>query len=344
MKILESIWQFDMVMSKAMAERGNAPYSKELTRLLELYRKLLNEYSLDGTRSLYEEEYIYKYVKKQIFKLKKLFEYYSNGKIGDFDAISASILKTQAKNVTAVAYFPTTTIEKDSFWYRARKADLERKFVREEMYHIRFQKRGLVGIERFSLVGYPCLYLGKSLKCVDVETGNPAIKAVSCFKTLRTIDMYDFTFFSSNDRTDKRRLYDNLLTYPFKIAASIPVISESGNEKCLFFPEYIIPQLLLHWAIKSRKGRKPEGILYSSTKAITNQVSPELFDNYVNMVVPTLLVKEKGLCSHLDTLFSLTEPEIVPFSYWDDKTIEQSQEIMKQKQFLHIDVDYDPKD
>lgn len=344
MEKLESIWQFDEVIAKAMSERGYNSYYKELYRLLNLYRSLLKRFTLNKENVLYEDAQIGRYVKKQIPKLNHLFDYYSKGKLAEFDKIAESLFNTQSNRISVSTFFPITTIEKDSIWYRARKPEMGKKYIREELYHVPFQKRGFVGNDRFSINGFPCLYLGNTLKCVDAETPPSAIKAVSCFKTMQDLDVYDFTFFSSKDKLDNTRVINNLLSYPFKIAASIPFKMEDKVEKGdKYIPEYVIPQLLLHWTIRNIKGKKPKGILYSSTKAITDKVNITGFSEYINMVVPSFFIKEKGLCSFINTYFQLTEPEIVAFPYLDDESIVKVQNEMQKKEFNQIDIDYEPK-
>ena len=329
-----------------MSERGYNSYYKELYRLLNLYRSLLKRFTLNKENVLYEDAQISGYIKNQIPKLNHLFDYYSKGKLAEFDKFAASLFNTQSNRVSVSAYFPQTNIEKDSFWYRARKPEMENKFLREELYHVPFQKRGIVGNDRFSINGFPCLYLGNTLKCVDVETPPSAIKAVSCFKTMQEINVYDFTFFSLKDKSDNTRIINNLLSYPFKIAASIPLKTEDKGKEGKgdkYIPEYVIPQLLLHWTIKNRRDEKPKGILYSSTKAITGKFKSSEFSNYLNLVLPTFFIKDRGLCSHLNTYFQLTEPEIVAFPYLDDKSINDVQDKMQIKEFKQIDIDYEPK-
>ena len=275
---------------------------------------------------------------KLIPKLKKLAKYYLNGNIIDFNKTALSLFNIQSNKNTTSANFPITTIKKDTLWYRARIPDLEKRFVREELFHVPFQERGKASSDRFSLPGYPCLYLGKSLKCVNIETGEPGIKAVSCFKLLQDIETYDFTFFSPEGHGDIIRLRNNLLTYPIKIASSIQTIDDENHRNEGFKAEYIIPQLLLHCVIKQRGGRRVRGIMYSSTKDISNQVDAPLL---YNLVVPTVFNREKGYCSNLNTIFSMTEPEIVPFPYLDEESIQSIQQEMERKHFSQIDIDYD---
>ena len=48
--------------------------------------------------------------------------------------------------------------------YRIRMFDFDKRkgVTFKDMFHIPFDKRGIVKTERFSMPGYPCLYLGKS--------------------------------------------------------------------------------------------------------------------------------------------------------------------------------------
>ena len=322
-----------------MAERGERSYSKELFRLLEVYRSLLKDYSLDGINSLYEEPWLSNHVKKQIPKLKNLFKYYSKGDLVEFNKTAYRLFNTRARGENSQYYFPKTKVCVGSHWYRARKLVDKKKFVREDLFHVPFGLRGIIGSDRFSIVGYPCLYLGKTLKCVDAETPPTGIKAVSCFKNRQDIEVYDLTFFPHDGN---QCICKHLLSYPFKIAASIPKMREEKDVQNKFFPEYIIPQLLLHWTIRNRRGTAPEGIIYSSTQAIADRINENSYSEYTNIVVPASIFKEKGLCSHLNSLFSMTEPEIVPFPDLRNSSLEKLQYSMQQKEFNQIDVDYEP--
>ena len=88
MELLSSIWQIDKIISEELSNRKDNSYESELTRLLEKYREILKQYSQDGKRSIYQDEYIFKYMKKIIPRIKKLADLYLKGNIIDFNKVS----------------------------------------------------------------------------------------------------------------------------------------------------------------------------------------------------------------------------------------------------------------
>ena len=57
-------------------------------------------------------------------------------------------------------------------FYRLRSVKLGEAKTQEKMFHPPFEKRSGLGNYRFSIPGYPCLYLGRSLKICSIEV-NP---------------------------------------------------------------------------------------------------------------------------------------------------------------------------
>ena len=75
----------------------------------------------------------------------------------------------------------TGNFHKDSY-FRIRQVNKEqKKFVRNEMFHIPLTKNHLIGPERYSMPGYPCLYLGTQIKLCWYECGKPNQFYVSKF-------------------------------------------------------------------------------------------------------------------------------------------------------------------
>ena len=55
------------------------------------------------------------------------------------------------------------TCEADSNFYRVRQLPSIYEVEAKELFHIPISKRGIVKTQRYSIPGYPCLYLGKSI-------------------------------------------------------------------------------------------------------------------------------------------------------------------------------------
>ena len=287
----------------------------------------------DGVGCIYQAD-----IKKRIEKYKNgmnnLFAFISKGNLIKANREANKLFAITANRETAEVWFPTIKIQKGKYWFRSRKPDFEKVFKRRDLFHVPFELRGRIGANRFSIPGYPCLYLGATLECAREETGELAITAVSCFKNLKEIEVFDFSFFSPQSRKGDN-LFKEVISYPFKIAALIPLTPK--KDSCEYKEEYVIPQLLLHCAIKQNCHGKTMGLLYSSTKAIQRRVPIEEYPQHQNLVVPALYVSDKDICSYLAVNFPLTEPEIVPYSYHNKEQLLRIENDMKTKDFQIID-------
>lgn len=205
---------------------------------------------------------------------------------------------------------PATSITPNDYLYRIRINDIVgRKARRADLFHVPFQHRGKISTNRYSVLGYPCLYLGRSIYTCWEESHRPALNNfyVSAFKLSESIDiMYllDFRLI----RKSFRNIYDfkrYLCNLPMIIACSLRVNTYSDK----FKPEYILPQLLLHKLIVPQdKITNWEGVVYSSTQVeddfgLTSDC--ELADN---IVIPIQKNNNSGWCEVLCNKFELTSP------------------------------------
>lgn len=132
-------------------------------------------------------------------------------------------------------------------YYRTRSNDKPLTYARE-MFHTPFELRGLVKTARFSVLGFPSLYLTKNLFTAWEETRRSNIETLyaSRLQLLHPISLVDlrlrrsFNDIKKEDREVAARQY--LHTIPLIIACSLKVKRDTDA----FKPEYILPQLLLH--------------------------------------------------------------------------------------------------
>lgn len=200
-----------------------------------------------------------------------------------------------------------STIKKDECFYRMRIGHnaYEEFRGKNEMFHIPFECSHLVGNERYSISGFPSLYLGSSAYVCWEEIRRPDINYVNTalFKAAKTTKVIDMTI------KDRYRFNDERFSDCLVLACSIPVQYPSAP----FKPEYIIPQMLLHSLVKYNQDKTDEneisGIKYSSTHIKdsnlwinfpTNRTNRKLFENYV---FPAFDRKESGISDKLDKLF-----------------------------------------
>ena len=97
-------------------------------------------------------------------------------------------------------------------------------------------------------------------------------------------------------RYDDDFISSYIIYWPLIAACSIRVEDRSGS----FFPQYIVPQLLLQWVSKENK---VDGIRYFSTRALES----DWYAN-VNYVFPSREIKHSGRCPFLAKRFRLTSP------------------------------------
>jgi hypothetical protein len=168
-----------------------------------------------------------------------------------------------------------------------------------ELFHLPYTKRELVDSCRFSIQGYPCLYLGTSLDVCWKEIGRDVDHGeqiyASRFENNRGLVFIDLTIPGDIDMYDA---YQFLVTYPFYLASLVKV----RFPKAPFKPEYIIPQLLLQY-VRAEEGLA--GIIYSSTKDNEHKN-----DKYFNIVIPTRGFRNDEFCAYVRDVFPLSE--VVP--------------------------------
>ena len=199
------------------------------------------------------------------------------------------------------------TIPDGSSFYRMRvgKNGYEEFTSNEEMSHIPFQFNHKVGNERYSMSGFPSLYLGSSVYVCWEEMRRPDIDYANfaLFKTTTTIKVVDLANKEHYHFTGEK-FADCLV-----LACSFPV--QFLNDP--FKPEYIIPQMLLQSLVRYNRDNineeKIAGIMYSSTHIKDsklwinypeNRKNRQLFYNYV---FPAFDRKESGLSSELNSIF-----------------------------------------
>lgn len=136
----------------------------------------------------------------------------------------------------------------------------------KEFWHIPFDKAYLSKSERFSIEGYPILYLGYSKHVCEIEVSNGTLAEFSCVKAIDNV--LDLTL---GQGEGKRTLLDKDLIIVYPLIAScyaVPYYNTFMEKECKpkgasFREEYIIPQFL---TILVRNKYKANGIIYYSVK------------------------------------------------------------------------------
>lgn len=205
------------------------------------------------------------------------------------------------------SFLSSKVLREGDVLYRLR---LESSYVPDAagMFHIPFDRRYLVGNQRFSISGYPCLYAASSVCLAYQELRNPGWTSSLYAAKLRAVDnvigqlvLLDLRNHVNEMRQrhlDKPHSYDGQLmkffaTWPLVMATSVPV-----RDSDRFHEEYVIPQLVLEWVNNTSRGtgrgRFFSGIAFSSSRvSITD---PTYFNAY-NVVIPAHSSSPRGLCA-----------------------------------------------
>ncbi len=245
-------------------------------------------------------------------------EYYRNGNILDAHLVFENKMDEMQDNLLG-----SETRSGGNKFYRIRP---DKGNERKDLFHIPFDEAAKVKAYRYSVAGFPCLYLAGS-KYVDTalslswfECGMPDEFYWSEFKIDKTVDplyLIDFTetpFFGAKNPNDvitsalnnspiNEFIIKMITTYPLMAACSFVVEEKSQN----FIPEYIIPQMLLGWV---RKNRKYRGVAYFSCSAIKAARTYDAF----NIALPPVEVMANGHCHKLKWNFKLSKPQKIDVS------------------------------
>jgi hypothetical protein len=230
---------------------------------------------------------------------------------GMMDKIQDNIVITDIKGVGVINQF-----------FRIRP---EKVSERRELFHIPFDKITRVKAYRYSVAGFPCLYLAGGpcdtpLSLCWTECGMPHsftwVEYKLADSTLK-IPLIDLTLSPFASAINSQHLVTSALnhkpindflikmvtTYPLMAACSLVIEDKNQN----FIPEYVIPQMLLGWV---RKNDKIRGIAYFSC---SSEPSAKLI-NAFNIALPPSKSTNVGYCKKLQKEFLLSKPELIDIS------------------------------
>jgi hypothetical protein len=219
-----------------------------------------------------------------------------------------------------------------SSFYRARVIEDSRLRPMSEFFHIPFNMREKVGNQRFSIQGFPCIYVGTSVYVCWLEMGCPPLDK---FQVCRIEANSDLALFDYSIR-DFDQVYNDLFyptldfirIWPLVAASMIRVKSKEAN----FKEEYIIPQLLMQYTLEDESCN---GLMYSSTHA------PSVYhvtgSKLQNLVLPAMIDDETEIdhTTHLSIplaqKFKITDPISWPFLQisrgYDNRVYDQSSHV-----------------
>lgn len=275
-----------------------------VNRYLEKYIALLNKIGCDGNIIKDVQEF-----SQDI--LMCLNYYYAGSRREAYQSFEEAIKKIPINDM--IAKMPLGK------YYRARKPNHKRcilqkakLFSRDEMFHIPFEKRYLVSIQRYSYPGHPCLYLGSSVNvcCEELDCFEKRLNIAEfcfCNNNLLILDMCFFDNYNFQKLT-KEQFNFFTLVWPLVMICSFRYQETSGMN---FRPDYIVPQMLLEYIIDSSlrenlfgtRSMPISGIRYCSVRNLSKRFENRDFNKHMNYVLPVQQVKCTGLCSALEKSF-----------------------------------------
>lgn len=192
---------------------------------------------------------------------------------------------------------------------------------KERLFHAPFNLRHKVGQHRYGIPGFPCLYLGGSLELCkeELRISDAALPGVTVaeFGLRKKVKVLDFGYRPSalakiaagsamGKKGDNASLEQFIVNYatcwPLIAASSIKVLHDGEP----FIYEYIIPQMILQWAMSNAEC---DGIRYFSTRFTPD---PEAIIGTVNYVFPAThdFGPQTGYSQRLRNSFEFTDPTV----------------------------------
>ena len=339
MDINYSIHKIDEIIIHRISRRKYDNPLEELKSIFALFQELLKTNyvkNINDDKVFLWEHDVVENIKKSCKDLEKVLYSYMYGDLMGCYKILGRLFKSTVNKFTKQVQFPTVSIARDSIWFRARNNEAMKSMECRDLFHVPFNKRAYVTTKRYSIPGYPCLYMANSVMCCYKEIGMRNNISVSSFRLKEDIEVYDFTFFPEENK-DPKRFWSLLELYPFKIACAILVNEHTENS--VFIPEYIIPQFVLHCTIK-QKGNKIDGIIYTSTKGYSIDVTESINAMYTNLVIPVKEIKEEGFCCKLQDKFSMTKPRNINVAaLMNDDMFDEFEKQEEHNEYLNIKLD-----
>jgi len=203
-------------------------------------------------------------------------------------------------------------------YYRIRSVEEKQDYDRKDLFHIPFSSREYITSYRYSIAGFPCLYLASRPELSWFECGMPKKFMMSEFrisdKYSKVSKLIDFSLepieFAQwlhlaylNNHGEKKMLghkilMNYLITYPIRMACSLVV----KNKSVKFIHEYIVPQMTLLWV---KKDTDFSGIAYQTC---SNHESAQNMRAH-NLVIPSRDITTGKYCDELCSKYILSTPE-----------------------------------
>lgn len=271
-------------------ERENKSYRTFLSDLLGGYEEAVHDLEVDSESLGISFDTLCEQIHRLCLSILECIDMYSHAQVDGSIQLMKDILNDES--------FRIYQVEEGSNWYRSRLVcGKERVYKANQMFHVPFEMVRKIGNARYSISGYPCLYLSNTVWGCWEELGEPALEdfCTSLLKPKRKIELLDLRLPSISEKADLAKI---LYTLPLVIACSIEVQYTEDP----FKPEYVIPQIVMLALVENPRFM---GCIFTSSKTTPNFEWPD--DLLWNIAMPVLFVSDKGLCSKLSIFFEATD-------------------------------------
>jgi hypothetical protein len=240
--------------------------------------------------------------------------------------------------------FQTSIMLGGESFFRARSNSADRSLTREELFHVPFHLKHKIGTNRFSISGFPCLYLADSVKLCWEELGSPEIDLLNICR-YRLEDTSVLFEIPHPSQIIKKHVHDDkivegvvgigvdslIMNFPLYFTSSMSVELSNAPYKI----EYVIPQLLLQYV---RQDSGLDGIKFFSSHLDYNQQNEVELD--ANYVFPVQSTSTEGYCERLLGKFTFSHPIIGrSFKESEKAGIQNCDEVLKRVQQHLMDTE-----
>ena len=190
----------------------------------------------------------------------------------------------------------------NGFYYRVRKSSGSKLKSNKDLFHVPFHKREYCGTYRYSIPGYPSLYLSERLNVANLETGIKWHDSyyASCFQHNRPLRFIDLAL--TRDFGALWERYSLIVFYPMIMACGLKVKNPNSPYK----PEYAFPQVFSQVIRLHMVESHFDGISFVSTKIEKPDFMNMDMRNYVLWIKGA--EKEKDYSQELAEVFIATDP------------------------------------
>lgn len=259
-------------------------YEEEKVEFFKNYDKCCGKEFEKAQQSKVEKIFldIHSSIKQNFEIIEEIFRYHENANPGCAQSAFDLLMKGMEEDMFISSIDDWTEIEIEgekrytkfritpsNRFFRVRAVDSQSSAIEKnanELFHIPLSKRANASNGRFSLAGFPCLYLATMLPLAWQESGYPDKYYYSEFryepmyningqrdrmKELKFVSLYSPTEILWWGTAMKYNHFDTwlqvikkyLITYPLTLACAF--VNSSGNSP--YKQEYIIPQMLMQW-------------------------------------------------------------------------------------------------